>query len=412
MKQIGVVFINSVPNGALKLPVYSLYADTTNWPKPLAWNICGVLAILWFLITFYRVTAHIVTNLKIEGAIYATKECTELEELKQRAANAFGLRRIKRIKIVASDVVNAPISYGFIKKTILLPRDYQSRYSEAELLPLLLHEMAHIKNGDTVKLYLLRLAGSILILPPGFIRDFKRDTEIYCDSRVMGAQSVERDAYAELMVRECSGKVTAMKGLAFSDSFRAIESRVNAIYEFTSQKHRFPAFAAGIMLVLLAMFAWRIAVPAGWFISNKPVDRSLDIYVAFSGEHYPTDLLARSRSYEETGVIPDTPPDRPGMTYFDGTYERLEDGSVRIDRVALHDAIEPLEKQGAAVEVIWFSFYNYSVFEDNKYVADYPIFANELESFDESERYMFVINHPSESYSLEERFYNFAAHWL
>jgi hypothetical protein len=304
----------------------------------------------------------------------------------------------------------APISYGFVRKIILLPLDYKSRYSEPELYSLLLHEMAHIKNGDTAKMLLLRFAGCFLILPPGFLRGFKRDTEILCDNRVMGAQSVDMDTYADLLVRECSGKATELKGLAFSDSFYAIKSRVDAIYSFPPLTRQLSVLAAVIFLVMLTTFVRSYTVPASWFISNRPGDRELDILVLFDDEVNWTSLIERADSYRETGVIPPPLPDRSDTAYFDGTYERLADGSVRIDRAALREAVLPLEKQGAGVAVIWFSFYNYTLSEDYKIVEQYPIFMNELEGFDENQT--LEINNPFESYPLEEYLYTFAAHWL
>jgi hypothetical protein len=395
-------------NGAAKLPIYGLYVGS--WPPPLAWNICGVLAVLWALIVYYRVTAHIVTNLKLEGAFSVMSECTDLDDLKQRAARTFGLR-VGRIRVVASDVVSSPISYGFVRKIILLPIDYTRRYSNSELYSLLLHEMAHIKNGDTAKMLLLRFAGCFLIFPPSFLHDFKRDTEILCDNRVMGAKSVDADTYTDLLVRECSGKATELKGLAFSDSFYAVKSRVDAIYSFPPRAWRLSVLAVMILLVLLAAFVRSCYVPAGWFISNHPADRKLDILVSFSEEEYWAIQMERSAAYDRTGIIPPRLPDRPDTTYFDGTYERLADGSVRIDRAALREAVLPLEEQGKRVEVICFSFYNYTLSSAYKRAEQYPIFRYELESFDEDAQPM-IINSPGESYPLDEYMYTFAAHWL
>jgi beta-lactamase regulating signal transducer with metallopeptidase domain len=400
-------------NGALKLPIYSLYAG--DWfqlmPMPRAWYVCGVLAILWLLIVYYRVTAHIVTSLKLEGAISSMLECDALESLKQKAANMLGLRS-KRIQGGASDAVYAPISCGVFKKTIMLPRDYESRYSESELFSLLLHEMTHIKNDDAVKLHLLQLVGCLLILPPGLMHDFKRDTEILCDNRVMSVQHVDTDTYASLMVRECSGKATAIKGLAFSDSFRAIESRIDAIYSYPPAIYRFAVFPVIIILVLLTVFGWRCVAPASWFVPNKPSDRKLDVLVTFTDEESWEEVEARRGHFEETGVFPPPLQDRPDTAYFDGTYERLADGTVQIDRLALRDAVLPIEKQGAKVNEIWFIFYKYTLSADHPYYEEYPVFIDELLDFDESERYQFRINDPNESYRLQDQIYALAAHWL
>ncbi|MDL2218281.1 M56 family metallopeptidase [Christensenellaceae bacterium OttesenSCG-928-M15] len=165
-------------NDAIKLPFYDAFLGcfTMNFPELNAitdqalhailnltrmarlWQpVLFYLTVIWLLVIVLKCLRQIVLNIKLRHQIKKQDAFADPNNLKQKAAREFGLQADK-IRVIAAEFIRSPVSYGIFKKTILLPHDYAVRYTSSELYLLLLHEMGHIKNHDTVKIQLLSIA--------------------------------------------------------------------------------------------------------------------------------------------------------------------------------------------------------------------------------------------------------------
>ena len=67
-----------------------------------------------------------------------------------------------------------------------LPQGDAQRYTSAERDLLLLHEMRHIKNHDTVKVQWLTIAECVVWTRRAMRKGFIRDSEILCNNQGLG----------------------------------------------------------------------------------------------------------------------------------------------------------------------------------------------------------------------------------
>lgn len=382
-------------NDNITLPVYFFYLTDT---YSMSWLICSLLAVIWFFVTLYKVEDRILTNIKLAQNINRMRRCTELDGLAGRAASAFGIRP-GRVQVVAADRVGSPVSYGVLKKSILLPADYEDRYTEHELYLLLLHEMAHIQNGDTVKLFFISLAEFLLFLPPKFYHQFTKDSEILCDSKVMHKERSEQDTYGDLLIRACEIQSSPIKGLAFSDSYHAMTDRLDALYDFTPRAHRTSGFGLAVAALSLLSFFYLFMTPNGWMTVYGGENSAYEVFVAYEGE----EITLIMQQYIEAGSIgpeavreAEAPKaEKPGKEYFAEAAEWLPDGSLRIDKVKLRDDMSEWNQADVNCVVFHLPLYEIS-FKDYRTSMSHSAtyFMSELALLDEDaggqERYELV----------------------
>ncbi len=109
------------------------------------------------------------------------------------------------IAIVLSPDADGPFATGLIRRRIVLPADFGTRYSLAEQRQVLEHEAAHHRHGDLwANLAALLLAAAHWFNPFAWFawRVFQRDQEACCDARVVGdAPAPERASYAAAVAK-------------------------------------------------------------------------------------------------------------------------------------------------------------------------------------------------------------------
>lgn len=127
------------------------------------------------------------------------------------AVRQFGaLKLLGPMKREAADVVRTsaasvgPAVLGFLKPRIMLPADFESRFSEREQALVLAHERAHLASWD-VRINTVLAIGQCLFwfnplvhLAMGPVRE---DQELACDESVVRAHPGERRAYAEALLK-------------------------------------------------------------------------------------------------------------------------------------------------------------------------------------------------------------------
>jgi beta-lactamase regulating signal transducer with metallopeptidase domain len=123
-----------------------------------------------------------------------------------RTARSLGAHR--GLKLVASEAVDGPLALGLIRRRIVVPADFERRYSPAERRLALDHEAVHHRRGD---LWCNHFGLLVLALnwfnPLAWLafRAFRADQELACDAAVTAAAlPEERHDYARALIKSAS----------------------------------------------------------------------------------------------------------------------------------------------------------------------------------------------------------------
>lgn len=104
----------------------------------------------------------------------------------------------------ADAVAGLPAAIGLLNPVIVLPADFETRYSDEQRDLMLVHERAHIRHGDlhaNAGLLALRCVFWFNPLLHLAARAFRHDQELACDQRVIARHPTSRRAYGEAMFR-------------------------------------------------------------------------------------------------------------------------------------------------------------------------------------------------------------------
>ena len=111
------------------------------------------------------------------------------------------VRRRIRIHVVNSSI--GPAVVGILRPTILLPKSLIENRSDEQLVPLLAHELIHIRRGDLLWAFLQTLAVRIWWFHPlvAFAgRMLEREAERSCDEETIGSLRCKPCAYARSLL--------------------------------------------------------------------------------------------------------------------------------------------------------------------------------------------------------------------
>jgi len=104
----------------------------------------------------------------------------------------------------AESVAGLPAAVGLLRPAIVVPADFDARYSGEERALMHAHERSHIARGDLQLNALVALMRSVLWFNPLLhyaSRHFRHDQELACDQRVIARHPHGRRAYGEAMVK-------------------------------------------------------------------------------------------------------------------------------------------------------------------------------------------------------------------
>jgi beta-lactamase regulating signal transducer with metallopeptidase domain len=108
------------------------------------------------------------------------------------------------IEVVASEAVEGPVAVGIFRRRIVVPLDFETRYSPSERRLALEHELVHHQRRDLAwnwaALLMLTLNWFNPIAHFAF-RGFRADQELACDAAVTRKSPAERHDYARALVK-------------------------------------------------------------------------------------------------------------------------------------------------------------------------------------------------------------------
>lgn len=160
--------------------------------------------------------------------------CAALDE----TAREVGLKRVPRLLIGAANAV--PMVWGVWRPRLLLPAGFES-WTAGKLRGVLLHELAHLKRGDPLALWLAQWVKALHWFNPLAwltIRQLRADQERACDDAVL-RHGVRASDYAQHLL-DLSRHTRIAPGLALCaltiTRCAPVEARVKAILD--PKRHR------------------------------------------------------------------------------------------------------------------------------------------------------------------------------
>jgi len=104
----------------------------------------------------------------------------------------------------ASATSGLPAVAGILRPRILLPADFERRYTAQEQSLVLAHERLHVRRGDLVANAVAALLACVFWFNPLLhfaLRRFRLDQELACDERVIARHPQARRSYGEAMLK-------------------------------------------------------------------------------------------------------------------------------------------------------------------------------------------------------------------
>jgi TonB family protein len=166
----------------------------------------------------------------------------------------------------AEAVAGLPAALGLLRPRIVVPSDFDTRYSAAQRALMQIHERAHIRRGDlhvNAGVALLRCVFWFNPLVHLAARHFRHDQELACDQHVVARHPQQRRAYGEAMLHTQLAGQPLPLGCHWGFS-HPLRERIEMLKQTKPSRAR---LAGGICLMLLlgaatGTIAWA-AQPAG-----------------------------------------------------------------------------------------------------------------------------------------------------
>ncbi|MCL2013545.1 MAG: M56 family metallopeptidase [Oscillospiraceae bacterium] len=193
---------------------------------PVAWLSGAILIALFMLFSGLRI------GRKIRGSEISL-ETERYENILQSCKQRLGIKR--RVQIVMQNYVKTPALFGLFRPKIILP-EYVESLSDEHLEYVILHELSHLKRGDSIVNTLLLALQTVYWFNPltwvlfKFIRE---DMELANDAAVLkGMNAEEQKEYSLSLVEVLVGyskPALTPRLLCMVDSEKNMMRRINMI---------------------------------------------------------------------------------------------------------------------------------------------------------------------------------------
>lgn len=162
------------------------------------------------------------------------------------------------IELRQSRFISAPVSFGWRKPIVVLPKGIDG-LSVSELDHVLLHELAHIKHGDLITNYLFCGILALYWCNPFVwiaIRQMRRDREAYCDWAVLNelTDEAERISYGQTILNfAAASNPRFYTANGFCQSKEQLKYRLEQVVAFqreTKRKRLLGRCVAGVLVLV------------------------------------------------------------------------------------------------------------------------------------------------------------------
>lgn len=178
-------------------------------------------------------------------------------------------RLIRNYDIRYYDQINSPLTYGFFRPIILIPKRMMN-YSDEELYLILKHEYTHIKHLDSVTSLTLLIICCFNWFNPFswlFFSSVKRDLETICDESVLkGKTNCQCKQYASLLIRERA--FSTLNSVEVSHFARSNEKkRIKNIMYINQKKNKKNYVLFFLFLIMLSITSLTYTIKEKSFIT-------------------------------------------------------------------------------------------------------------------------------------------------
>ncbi len=246
-------------------------AETQSVQTVLSANITPLDWTEWALIVWAAGAAITIAAMSLCAASLKRRARHARLTAPERAARLFaycrqeiGIKR--RVDVLVQSALKAPFVMGSFKPVLVLPEDIDSQ-TDAQIRHICLHELTHIKYGDTASIALMNILRAVYWFNPLVWLCFaiiRKDMEAACDARVLrriGASA--RQDYIGTVLRfarrESNARLQAAMGMA--DGRTSMEQRIRGMFRQAKTGRKGRVVAAGIAVIMLAMSALSACQP-------------------------------------------------------------------------------------------------------------------------------------------------------
>ncbi|RYF82874.1 MAG: M56 family metallopeptidase [Chitinophagaceae bacterium] len=167
---------------------YAIFENTISHTNSLL-NICLIAASVTYLILLVFPAVRLFKNWQFVQVI--KKEGLQKADFNyrlfvQRVAGHLGIT--KKVKLVVSNLVNSPVTVGYLKPMILLPVAAMNQLTTAQVEAILLHELSHIRRYDYLVNLIVSVIHTLLYFNPFvkfFMNTIESERETCCDELVL-----------------------------------------------------------------------------------------------------------------------------------------------------------------------------------------------------------------------------------
>ncbi len=247
----------------------SLPEPATNREDPRVWSLISLRGWGWLLHLCGSVVIILGLLRQWLGLwvlVYgrSTPAETQVQALADRVREELRYRRRARIRV--SPRAAAPIAFGSVFPTVVLPARTVARLSSDDLGAVLAHEIAHLRRRDPLINTMQILLAGIWWFHPAYwllTRQIRRVREDCCDDLVLTREIAPGDRYCQILLDAARASWCATAGgavLGFGESGQSLRQRLLRIVNPRSHKAARLGIAAGLALIALAIITlpmWR-----------------------------------------------------------------------------------------------------------------------------------------------------------
>lgn len=207
--------------GVMALPVFrgfggssrSLFGPAhTEFTVPATWAV--MFLILWAVVAMVALARVSVGIWQVRQLRRSCRDIAAADLDPSLQEVLAGMRR--PVRLLVSEEVRVPAAIGFLKPAIILPEWTLRELSDAELRPILIHELTHLRRHDDWTNLLQKAARAVFFFHPAvwwIDARLSLERELACDDAVLAATGNPR-AYAgcliDLLERGCARRGWAM----------------------------------------------------------------------------------------------------------------------------------------------------------------------------------------------------------
>ena len=227
-------------------------SQTVYLGKILSIGTAVYLVLLVFPVWNFIRNYHYVQEIRTKGL---SKISAEWKIFMRNTAENLGI--IRKVQIWISDLVQSPVTIGFLKPVILIPVAAINQLTTQQVEAIILHELYHIRRHDYIINLVINFIKTILYFNPFvklFVKTIERERENSCDEMVIQYQ-YQPTEYATALLLLGKNKQQQMM-MAASGKNQDLLQRVETILGINKKsKYSFRPISFTLVTLLFIAFA-------------------------------------------------------------------------------------------------------------------------------------------------------------